>query len=98
MACGTPVIGANVGGIKYSVADGETGLLVNPHDPEMLADKINKIISHDDVLSRMGENAIYRVNTYFTWAKVAGKVLNLYNMLIQEAKETVLAGEESKAA
>ena len=98
MACGTPVIGANVGGIKYSVADGETGLLVNPHDPDMLADKISKIINHDEVLSRMGENAIYRVNTHFTWAKVASKVLNLYNMLIPAAKETELAGEESQAA
>jgi D-inositol-3-phosphate glycosyltransferase len=98
MACGTPVIGANVGGIKYSVADGETGLLVNPHDPEMLAEKISKVIDHDELLSRMGENAIYRVNTYFTWAKVASKVVNLYNMLIPAAKETVLPSEKSQAA
>lgn len=98
MACGTPVIGANVGGIKYSVTDGETGMLVNPHDPEMLADKISKVINHKDLLSRMGENAIYRVNTYFTWAKVAGKVLNLYNMLIPSVEKVHTAVEESQAA
>ncbi|MGI8549258.1 MAG: glycosyltransferase, partial [Dehalococcoidia bacterium] len=33
MACGTPVIGANVGGIKFTVRDGETGYLVPPQDP-----------------------------------------------------------------
>src|SRR5690606_16909161 len=38
MACGTPVIGSNVGGIKYSVADGKTGFLVEPKKPAELAD------------------------------------------------------------
>ncbi|MES2265908.1 MAG: glycosyltransferase family 1 protein [Bacteroidota bacterium] len=98
MACGTPVIGANVGGIKYSVADGETGMLVNPHDPDMLADKISKVIPHQDLLSRMGESAIYRVNTYFTWAKVAKKVINLYDTLIPSAIEAKLVTGKSQAA
>jgi D-inositol-3-phosphate glycosyltransferase len=98
MACGTPVIGANVGGIKYSVLDGETGLLVNPHDPEMLADKISKVIDNDTLLNRMGESAIYRVNTHFTWAKVAAKVINLYAMLIPAAKEAELVTGKSQAA
>jgi D-inositol-3-phosphate glycosyltransferase len=37
MACSTPVIGADVGGIRYSVAHGETGLLVPPKDPLAVA-------------------------------------------------------------
>ncbi|TSD63343.1 glycosyltransferase family 1 protein [Inquilinus sp. KBS0705] len=98
MACGTPVIGANVGGIKYSVADGETGMLVDPHDPDTLAEKIDKIIEQDALLSRMGENAICRVNTYFTWAKVANKVSNLYNMLIPDVQIVQTATAGSRAA
>jgi glycosyltransferase involved in cell wall biosynthesis len=38
MACGTPVVGANVGGIKFTVRDRETGYLVPPNDPETLLD------------------------------------------------------------
>src|SRR5690606_4954313 len=36
MACGTPVIGSNVGGIKFSVIDGKTGFLVEPQKPQLL--------------------------------------------------------------
>jgi D-inositol-3-phosphate glycosyltransferase len=78
MACGTPVIGANVGGIKYSVADGETGALVNPHSPSELATKIAELMTDTKRLKQMGINAILRVNQHFTWAKVAAKVHQLY--------------------
>ena len=43
MACGTPVVGARVGGIKYSVLDGVTGFLVPPNDPIALAERLNEI-------------------------------------------------------
>ena len=44
MACGTPVIGSNVGGIKYTVADGKTGFLVPPKDPDALAARLAELI------------------------------------------------------
>jgi len=87
MACGTPVIGSNVGGIKYSVADGETGLLVPAEEPEALAQKITQLVNNEDVLNRMSSNAIKRVNTYFTWARVAEQVETLYKSLMPAAKE-----------
>ncbi len=79
MACGTPVIGANVGGIKYSVADGETGFLVPPHDPLALAGKIKLLIEDDKLLEDMGKNALKRVNTLFTWDKVADLTASMYD-------------------
>jgi glycosyltransferase involved in cell wall biosynthesis len=39
-ACGTPVVGAAVGGIRTTVVDGETGYLVPPRDPDALADRL----------------------------------------------------------
>ena len=42
MACGTPVVGARVGGIKYSVLDQRTGFLVPPNDPVALADRLKR--------------------------------------------------------
>jgi D-inositol-3-phosphate glycosyltransferase len=83
MACGTPVIGSNVGGIKYSVVDGETGALVPPDDPQHLAVTIADLISDKIKLKKMGLNAIRRVNRYFTWAKVAETVNTLYQNTLQ---------------
>ena len=43
MACGIPVIGSRVGGLQYSVVEGETGFLVPPHDPPALAVRIAQL-------------------------------------------------------
>jgi glycosyltransferase involved in cell wall biosynthesis len=86
MACGTPVIGSNVGGIKYSVVDGETGALVQPNNPFELALKIDELMADKRRLQKMGDNAIVRVNRYFTWAKVAAKVNKLYQKVISNTK------------
>ena len=40
MACPRPVIGSAVGGITYTIKEGETGLLVPPRNPEALANAI----------------------------------------------------------
>jgi D-inositol-3-phosphate glycosyltransferase len=82
MACGTPVIGANVGGIKYSVADNQTGFLVPPHQPEALAEKIVCLLSDEKMYHVMQKNAIKRVNRFFTWSKVADSVHHLYRKVI----------------
>jgi D-inositol-3-phosphate glycosyltransferase len=83
MACGTPVIGADVGGIKYSVVDGETGALVPPDNPEALADKVSELLEDRDGLKQLGQNAIRRVRQHFTWKSVADNVNALYEEILQ---------------
>lgn len=91
MACGTPVIGSNVGGIKYSVAHAVTGALVKPNDPQELADTIIRLTADEKQLRQMGLNAIRRVNQHFTWANVAAKANILYqNLLIAESVQLQL--------
>ncbi|RFM36747.1 glycosyltransferase family 4 protein [Chitinophaga silvisoli] len=85
MACGTPVIGSDVGGIKYSVADGRTGLLVPPEDPVSLAAAIFKLLQDDSLRQEMGSNAIKRIHALFTWECVARKMKYLYQQVINEA-------------
>jgi D-inositol-3-phosphate glycosyltransferase len=98
MACGRPVIGSNVGGIKHSVANGKTGKLVAPRNPEALAGAITELVNDPGMLNWMGENAIERVNNQFTWAHVADKVHALYRKMAPIAKEGKLTQQKSKAA
>jgi glycosyltransferase involved in cell wall biosynthesis len=88
MACGTPVVGSAVGGIKTTVRDGVTGFLVPPRDPEALAARLAHLLGHPEVLRALGRNALRRARSLYTWDKVAGAVAALY--------EEVLAGTPAR--
>jgi len=45
MACGLPVIGAKTGGIPEIISDGYSGYLVQPNDPIILAQRIEKVLT-----------------------------------------------------
>jgi len=86
MACGTPVIGSNVGGIKFTVRDSETGYLVPPNDAATLADKLAHLYAHPKLLAVFGRQAIQRVNDLFTWQKVAKGLAALYEQVLVAAQ------------
>ena len=84
MACGTPVIGAAVGGIKHSVIDGVTGYLVPPKAPRVLAERI-AYLQDNPVLGRaLGRAGIRRVRTRFTWARVAAELADIYATVAEQ--------------
>jgi glycosyltransferase involved in cell wall biosynthesis len=92
MACGTPVVGADVGGIRHSVADGLTGLLVPPNDPAALASALALLYRDADYRKELGRNAIDRVHEQFTWAKVTAAIAGLYqDVLMGTAPELHVA-------
>ncbi|MDM7913736.1 MAG: glycosyltransferase family 1 protein, partial [Candidatus Eisenbacteria bacterium] len=78
MACGTPVIGSSVGGIKFSVRDSETGYLVPPNDPAAIAAKIAHLYRNPKLLDLFARQAIARARHLFSWQKVASGVAELY--------------------
>lgn len=84
MACGTPVIGSRVGGIKYSVEEGATGFLVNPKDASALARKMAQLFERPLLRLSFGKKAITRVHDLFTWRKVADALTEAYSVLERE--------------
>jgi D-inositol-3-phosphate glycosyltransferase len=98
MACGTPVIGADVGGIKYSVINKYTGYLIPPDNPEKLAEKINLLLSDRQLLNTMGANAIQWVNSEFTWSRVSNDVSRLYQRIKAPVQHPASVDNKSQAA
>lgn len=98
MACGTPVIGSDVGGIKYSVADGQTGTLVPPNDAAALAEKISAMIADKSKLAELGQNAISHVQQNFTWKKVALQMDELYQRVLRKQHVPVLSKKHEEQA
>jgi glycosyltransferase involved in cell wall biosynthesis len=78
MACGTPVVGSNVGGLKSTVADGRTGYLVPPNDPGALAERLAHLYGNPALLAEFGRRAVRRANALFTWRRVAVDVNKCY--------------------
>ena len=85
MACGTPVIGSDVGGIKFTVRNGQTGYLVPPSNPEALAERLARLYRDPELLRFLGRQAIKRANDHFTWRKVTRSVAALYEKVINGA-------------
>lgn len=64
MACGKPVIGTNIRGIRDLVIDGETGFLVPVGDAVTTANCIEKLMSNAELVSVMGVRALEEVEKY----------------------------------
>jgi glycosyltransferase involved in cell wall biosynthesis len=81
MACGTPAICTDVGGMPEVVIDGETGYVVPSRDPQALRAALARMQANDGVVARMGTAARRRVECSFTWRAIAERCVRLYREL-----------------
>jgi D-inositol-3-phosphate glycosyltransferase len=88
MACGTPVVGARVGGIKYTVRDGETGFLVPPRDPAAAAKRTAFLCENPAVLASFRAAARQDVRERFAWDDVARSMVSFYEAARDRMRET----------
>ncbi len=79
MACGIPVVATRVGGNSELIVDGENGFLVEPDDPEDLADKISLILSDENLARRLGSAGRRIVEDAYSWDVVIQRYLRIYS-------------------
>lgn len=74
---GTPVIGGNVGGIRYQIKDGENGFLVN--SVEEAAERIVTLLKDDGLCQKMGKRAQVSVKKNFLMTRLLEQYLDLFS-------------------
>lgn len=74
---GTPVIGGNVGGIRYQIEDGVNGFLVS--SVEEAADRIVQLIKNETLREQMGQRARESVRKRFLMVRLLEQYLELLN-------------------
>ena len=85
MACGTPVIAPPVGGHMDAVVDGTTGIIIPPDRPALLAQRIRQLLAHPMLIEAYGVAAVDRVRSRYSWARIAGETLAVYDRVTQAA-------------
>jgi D-inositol-3-phosphate glycosyltransferase len=80
-ACGTPVVAAASGGLRYVVVDGETGFLVAGHEPTAYADRILKILSDPALAARLSAGAVRHAGR-FSWDATTADIRDVYRELL----------------
>ncbi|NCN07264.1 glycosyltransferase family 4 protein [Candidatus Falkowbacteria bacterium] len=76
---GVPSIGSSNCGAEDAIVDGQTGYLIVQNNIELLAQKINYLISNESLRKTMGEKAKSFANT-FTWNKTIDSYIKYYNL------------------
>ena len=82
MAHARPVVATTVGGTPELVADGETGFLVPPRDPEALTTALRRVLDDPDLGRRLGEAGRARVAERFSADEQAQRILAIYDELV----------------
>ncbi len=76
-ACGKPVIGGRSGGVPDAVAEGVSGLLVNPESPDDVSAALIRLLTNEELATRLGEQGRQRVIRDFEWDSFRMTLLKL---------------------
>jgi spore coat protein SA len=75
MACGTPVVGSNRGGIAQVL--GDTGQLIDPENVVEFATALSDLLANPDACRRLGQAGYERCRKLFDWRVVAENWMTL---------------------
>lgn len=98
MASKLPVVATNVGGMQEIVVHNKTGLLVEPTNPDALANALIDLLQNENLCHTMGENGYGRVTELYTWQHIADTLWSKYHWVLNRhaaASLTKLAAQST---
>lgn len=86
MAAGLPVVATRVGSLPEVILEGETGLLVPPSDPAVMAAAIEHLLANPDLGSQMGQAGRQRALVNYTRERMVTQTEELYKTLLTPSR------------
>ncbi|MGL5859552.1 MAG: D-inositol-3-phosphate glycosyltransferase [Angustibacter sp.] len=77
-ACGTPVLAADVSGLRDAVADGRSGVLIPGHDPDDWAARIEAVLADPVRRARLAAGALAHA-ARFSWDRTVDDLIAVYS-------------------
>ena len=84
MACGTPVIASEVGGLRNLIIEGETGFFIARQDSSTLSDKMKMLLLDDTLRNHISQKAAEYARSY-DWANITEKMMGVYRKLTESS-------------
>lgn len=82
-ACGRPVVGSDVTGLRSVVRDEVSGYLVAGHDPAAYAERIGRLLEDPELAQQMGRRGRLLAQR-FSWSRTADRLEQLFDGAIAE--------------
>lgn len=91
MACGTPVVASQIGGLAYLIQDGITGYTVPVDEPAQLADRLTLLLKDKNLRDQLGRHAVQIAQGY-AWEKIAARLNHVYEEVIDNLGSNQIGG------
>ena len=89
-ACGRPVVGSGVTGLRSVIRDDVSGYLLDSHDPAMYAERIGRLLDNPELALQMGRHGRLLAQR-FSWTRTANRLDALFEGVVEKAQVRVHA-------
>jgi glycosyltransferase involved in cell wall biosynthesis len=86
MSCGTLVVGVNEGGVKETVVNEKTGILID-RDETVFSNAVESLLTNHEKLEKLGENSINIANNFWSLENSGKRLINHLNLAINHYKD-----------
>jgi glycosyltransferase involved in cell wall biosynthesis len=98
MACGRPVIASAVGGLVDTVVPDQTGVLVPPRRPDVLAREMERLLADTRLRGQLGRAAADRARSRYNWPRVATETARSYERVVLERRGFAVEDDDEAVA
>ena len=89
-ACGRPVVGSDVTGLRSVIRDEVSGYLIGGHDPAAYAERIGRLLDNPELAAQMGRRGRLLAQR-FSWNRTADRLEDLFDGVVERAQVRVHA-------